>query len=922
MGCTNSMRSNTLAQAIAVALGLATITPGVAQTASFDVPEQDAISAISEFAHQANLQIVAPADQVRGIKTHSVHGSIDVRVALKRLLEGTGIIIASDDGHIISLRRLDVTDARGGSPTRESRTNVGVSPAADPTESDTPTESGTLEEVIVTAQKRTEDLQRVPISMEVLGGQRLEQLQVSSFDDYTKFLPSVSFQSTGPGQAKLYFRGIATGGVASHDGSLPTTGLYLDETPVTTIGQSVDLHVYDIQRVEALAGPQGTLYGASSLSGTLRIITNKPDPTAFAAGYDIKGDKFGKGGAGGEIESFVNVPLNDSAAIRLVGYYEHDGGYISNDFATRTYQRAVPSLGIPADPLTINNGRYAKRNFNDVDTYGGRAALKVDLNEQWSITPSVVYQHQESNGVFSFDPAVGDLQVTDFKQDTHEDDWYQLALTIEGKISDWNVLYAGGWFQRHVRAEYDYSEYSVAYDKIGYAVAYLQGNDGKPIDPTQYAVAVDEYTKQTQEVRISSPSDYRARLTLGAFYQRQTDAITSGGYVDNLASTNLIADPASNLTGIYSVDGQPGALAFARENRTDRDYALFADGTLDITEQLKLSAGVRGFVANNSLFGFFGYQSGFFGEGSCVTPIVYSSYRPCINVDKHVRDSGETHRVTLTYQIDPDVMTYATYSTGFRPGGINTVPYIRLPDGTTAPLPNFEPDTLTNMELGWKSTWFHDRLRANGAIFYEKWKGVQAPIVGPEGLTSIFNAGNAVSKGIEGDLSWNILENLNVSASGTYVDAKLSTNFCPFIVVNGIPIATSTCATADVLAPAGTRLPATPQFKADATARYKIPTGQYASYVQTSVLHQSGSRSYLEPAQDSQIGDVKGFTTVDFSAGTGLGNWHMELFIENAFDERGTIGRNVQCIVASCYASARSYPTKPQLFGIRFGQRF
>src|ERR1700736_3865396 len=246
------------------------------------------------------------------------------------------------------------------------------------------TEPTTLEEVVVTAQKRAEDLQKVPISLQVLSSEKLEQLQVSSFDDYAKFLPSVSFQSTGPGQAQLYFRGISSGGDGLHSGSESATGLYLDETPVTTIGNSLDLHVYDIQRVEALAGPQGTLYGASSLSGTLRIITNKPDPEKFSAGYDVKGDKFGKGGgAGGGFEGFINVPLNDKAAIRLVGFFEHDGGYISNKYSTQTYQRAVSAannsysgLAIPADPITVNNAGYAKKNFNDVDTYGGRAALK------------------------------------------------------------------------------------------------------------------------------------------------------------------------------------------------------------------------------------------------------------------------------------------------------------------------------------------------------------------------------------------------------------------------------------------------------------------------------------------------------------------------------------------------------------------
>jgi iron complex outermembrane recepter protein len=168
-------------------------------------------------------------------------------------------------------------------------------------------DTGTLEEVIVTAQKRSEDLQKVPISLQVLSGTDLEQHNVSNFDDFAKLLPSVSYQSLGPGQSQVYFRGIASGNDGLHAGSLPATGVYLDEIPVTTIGNTLDVHIYDIARVEALSGPQGTLYGASSLSGTLRIITNKPDPSAFSASYDVKADKFGKGGGGGEFEGYVNI---------------------------------------------------------------------------------------------------------------------------------------------------------------------------------------------------------------------------------------------------------------------------------------------------------------------------------------------------------------------------------------------------------------------------------------------------------------------------------------------------------------------------------------------------------------------------------------------------------------------------------------
>src|ERR1700676_335647 len=233
----------------------------------------------------------------------------------------------------------------------------------------TEAEQGTLEEVVVTAQKRSEDLQKVPISLQVLSGQDLEQHQVASFDDYAKLLPSVSFQSLGPGQSQIYFRGISSGADGLHAGSLPATGVYLDEIPVTTIGNTLDVHVYDIARVEALAGPQGTLYGASSLSGTLRIITNKPDPSAFSASYDVKADKYGKGGGGGEFEGYVNIPLAENIAVRLVGFYDYTGGYINNVQTTDTFLLGVPAAGIPNTPQSYSNAANVEQHFNPVQTY-------------------------------------------------------------------------------------------------------------------------------------------------------------------------------------------------------------------------------------------------------------------------------------------------------------------------------------------------------------------------------------------------------------------------------------------------------------------------------------------------------------------------------------------------------------------------
>lgn len=798
------------------------------------------------------------------------------------------------------------------------------------------TSSGGLEEIIVTAQKRAEDLQKVPISLQVLGTEKLEQLQVKGFDDYAKFLPSLSFDSLGPGQANIYFRGISAAGSRLHAGRLPTTGVYLDETPVTTVDGSLDVHIYDIARVEALAGPQGTLYGASSLAGTLRIITNKPDPKRFSGSFDVKGEKFGKGDAGGGFEGYVNVPLSEHSAVRLVGYYDHEGGYISNVPGTVQYQRGCsslfPTVLTEVDPLdprakcakpnpnpppayvvlpdaptnVFNNASLVKDRFNTVDTYGGRAALKVDLNNGWSISPSVLYQHQKADGAFSFDPKVGDLKVADFRPDFNLDHWYQAALIVEGKIGNFDALYSGGYFERRTDNEVDYTNYTISYDKFasGYTRFYdAAGNVQAPsVDPTQYTANHDRYTKVNHEIRFSSPTDRRLRWVGGAFLQRQTDNIRAEFRVDGLPLA-------------YQVDGQGEIIYLSQQDRIDRDSAVFTDLTYDLTDKLKVSGGIRKFWVDNTLYGFFGFNSGNSGEGSCAqdssgNPILLppGSNRPCINTNKRVTESGETHKVTLTYQFDSDHMLYTTYSTGYRPGGNNRIPGV-IP---------YKADQLTNYELGWKSSWADRRVRFNGAVFSEKWEGVQLGIQGQQGITSLFNVGDAKVNGIEADLSWLALDQLTLTLSATAVDAKTSTRYCP--QPNGV--VTSDCALTKAKADANTRLPVTPRVKANASARYKFNVGRYDSFIQGAISHQGDSTFSLEADRNVDVGIAKSFTTFDLSAGVSLNNWNVEAYIQNAFDTRGEWGRISQCSNPYCDQHFRSYPIQPMLFGIRYGRKY
>src|SRR5215469_1938972 len=227
-----------------------------------------------------------------------------------------------------------------------------------------------VETIIVTAQKRSENMQKVPLSIQALSTQKLEDLHITDFNDYVKFFPSVTYTTGGagggndaPGFANVSMRGIVSGNDGNHSGPLPTVGVYLDEQPITTIGGTLDPVLYDINRVEVLSGPQGTLYGASSEAGTIRIITNKPSTSGLSAAYDVQGNTVAHGGEGYTAEGYVNVPLASNAAIRIVAWSEHDAGYIDNVASTRTYPG---NLGVGVPPITINNFPYAKKDFNGV----------------------------------------------------------------------------------------------------------------------------------------------------------------------------------------------------------------------------------------------------------------------------------------------------------------------------------------------------------------------------------------------------------------------------------------------------------------------------------------------------------------------------------------------------------------------------
>ena len=233
-------------------------------------------------------------------------------------------------------------------------------------------DTSTLGEVIVTAQKREQSLQDVPISIKALGEETLDELNIQNFKDYVQFLPTVTMAASdgaGSGFSAVYMRGVATGGDGQATTSQPSVGMYLDEQPITTIQGNLDVHLYDIARVEALAGPQGTLYGASSQAGTIRIITNKPDPSGFDASFALEGNYVDMEEPGYVAEGMVNLPMGENAAIRLVGWAKHEAGWIDNIAATRLYE-GDPSTD--ADDFVADNARVRGGQLQR-DRHGRRA---------------------------------------------------------------------------------------------------------------------------------------------------------------------------------------------------------------------------------------------------------------------------------------------------------------------------------------------------------------------------------------------------------------------------------------------------------------------------------------------------------------------------------------------------------------------
>ena len=523
----------------------------------------------------------------------------------------------------------------------------------------------------------------------------------------------------------------------------------------------------------------------------------------------------------------------------------------------------------------------------------------IELGDNWTITPAVMSQRQETDGGFAYDTTVGDLELTHFYPDTADDRWTQAALTVEGKIGNFDLVYAFANLNRDVESEADYNDYTFWYDTLyGYG-AYLVDDNGDLIAGSQYTQSRNIFRKRSHELRLSSPADDRFRYTVGLFYQSSANDIQERYLIDDLA-------------GDLSVTGWPDTIWLTKQERDDDDKAIFADASYDFSEAWTLSAGIRFFESDNALKGFFGYSDGYSGstgEAACIDETDFNG-APCLSFDKETNDDDHIGRVNLQYRPTDAAMLYATWSEGYRPGGINR----------RGSLPPYLPDFLTNYELGWKTSWADNTVVFNGAVFQSDWDDFQFSILGPNGLTEIRNANQARIRGIEADLSWAVTYNFTLTGAMAYYDTELTANYCGSTEDDGTPI--TDCPADELQAPNGQQLPITPEFKGNLVGRYNFEMGSLQSYVQGALVYEGERTSDLRTLERDILGDLDSYTTFDASFGFGKDNWTVDLFLNNAFDERGQVSRFAQCREPVCGEQVYVVPIRPRMFGVRWTQTF
>jgi iron complex outermembrane recepter protein len=738
-----------------------------------------------------------------------------------------------------------------------------------------------LEEIVVTATKRAASMQDVPVAIQALNGETLGNQDINNFSDYVKQLPNVTFAGRGPGQNDVYIRGISTskgslfqaGGI----GAGPTVAFYIDEAPLTASGRNLDVYITDMERLEVLAGPQGTLYGASSQAGTIRMITNKPDRSEFEANIELTLSDTQNGEASWGVEGAVNIPIiEDRLAVRIAAYDVNYGGYIDNvpgtiSFAQGTQQVVRNGVANGAEFRVADNADQVEDDFNDSGYTGARISASLAINDDWDLLVGYMTQELEADGVFDYSPDVGDLEVQRFSPDRLEDEFEQFNWTLEGRMAGLDIIYTGSYLERDVEQRIDYVGYTLegAFQPY-YNCTY--NNDGSAVAlcaaPSQRYRGIAHSENSQHELRFSTDPDVALRFVGGVYYDESEGGVSQNWLYHSPEIDGLDFAPNaphSEANKYFDPNTRDPEVAFFNDLVPESEQlAFFGELTYDFSDVWSATVGLRYYDIDLDVNGSFNFVSAgaVDGDGGGT-----------LNDVGPENESDTIGKFTLNYTPNDEVLLYATYSEGFRRGGFNRGgDVIHRTTGELLYPGFFGSDTIDNYELGWKTTFMDGRLRFNGAAYYIDWTELQIDIFDQSISRLLFtaNAGEAEIKGIEGDVSFLASESVTLSGAFSINDTELTNR------PNG----------ADNLVPVGSDLALTPTFQGNISARYDFDLAGWEAYAQLAVQYRGDVHTSVVVDADH---DLDSYALADASVGVDLDDWRVKVFINNLTDKRAEL---------------------------------
>jgi len=823
-----------------------------------------------------------------------------------------------------------------------------------------------IPEITVTAQRRAQNIQDVPITIQALTSDTLTQLNVTTLDDFIKYLPNVTQASNGPGQSNIYMRGLSLGAAGSEtsgtNGQIPNVAVYLDDQSVSLPGRNLDVYAADLERIEVLEGPQGTLFGSGAEAGVLRYITNKPKLNTTEGGVNASYSYTAHGDPNSSADAMVNIPLiDDTLAVRLVVYDDNRGGYINN--LPSTFTRASTDLGIatfnngivPANNVAVNNSSSVGRAINPVSYKGLRVSGYYRIADDWNALLSQTYQDMDAQGVFyqmpygsqgtTFDKTgkpIGSqplphLSVTLFNPSYDKDKFENTALTITGRIQDLKLVYNGSYLVRNVEQVQDYTNYARGVYGSYYQCSGLSPTSaaaGACYSPSATWRDTEKNTHQSQEIRLSTPDEWRVRGIGGLYYEQFiiTDDIEWEYKSVPTCSVNFDVNCFNNLQPWPgSFTSNPGIRNdntgfFNNVQRTINQKAAFGSIDVDVIPKvLTMTLGTRYYRFDEREVG--GTVGSFFCEA--FTPTTY--FGPCVapfgnNINTQnpnsSRFTGFRSRANVSWKIADDALLYYTWSQGFRPGGFNEGVYGHLPgaDGVNQYLTpaTYAPDTLTNNEIGFKTLILQRRLEIDGAVYQEDWRNAQVNFFDPQGglgnLIFATNGPNYQVRGAELQIVAKLSDGFTVQGSTSYNNSKQTNS--PYLVNNNPASATYGQNITSIRNPygsAGSPLANSPLLQWNLRIRDEIHVGKFSTFWQVGVQRIGDSQS----ATGNLINfDQPGYTTYDAAFGISRDAWSIQCFGQNLTSVNASTSTN-----AGQFVQAETV-TRPRVAGIKLSYRF